>query len=304
MPKRSRISAKDDMSSNDGKFKNEYKREFEELKLSCEKLIKKSGKQSKLEEIFEVEEEEIFMDVYVRMVIIGESLTNKYAWAIPDDTAIRICQHFEPLIEIGCGRGYWNSLLSANNVEITSFDREFDKDKDEKERKNIGVGGPDRLKQKKFQDHNLFLCYPDQDYELGLECLQNLNNNVEYVLHVGELMQTGTVIGNDDQRPFGRTSSSEFQVLLYQKFHCVIQHKLPSFPISQDYLTVWKRTEFIEAPCLTASADPDIDFQDTNDDGDGDGENGEEHSNLWASIPQDECLPLNIAAPKYRWLLD
>ena len=302
MPKRARVTGKQTSSLNDNTLKNEYQKEFESLKESCEELIKKSGKQSKFEEIFEIEDEEIFMNAYTRMVLIGEFLTNKYAWAIPDNTAIRICKNFEPLIEIGCGKGYWNFLLQANNIEISSFDKEFDEGEDGKWSNNVKIGGPNKLKEKQFNKCNLFLCYPDQDSELGLKCLENLNENVEYVLHVGELMQTGTVIGNYDQRPFGRTSSSEFQVLLNQKFHCVIQHKLPSFPIGRDYLTVWKRTEFIEAPCLTANADPDAE-----DDGDGDGDGDEEdneNTNLWASIPLDEHLPLNVAAPKYKFLLD
>lgn len=54
---------------------------------------------------------------------------------------------------------------------------------------------------------------------------------------------TGTLTGGE-QRPWGRTSVSDFQVALAERFHCILCVPIPSFPFSQDYLTVWKRTSF------------------------------------------------------------
>lgn len=34
-----------------------------------------------------------------------------YAWAIPDDRALRILHHFSPIVEVGAGKGYWGYCL-------------------------------------------------------------------------------------------------------------------------------------------------------------------------------------------------
>jgi hypothetical protein len=48
------------------------------------------------------------------------------------------------------------------------------------------------------------------------------------------------------QSAFGRTSSAEFQVELAESFHCLLKINLPRFPFSNDTLSVWKRTEYVE----------------------------------------------------------
>ena len=40
----------------------------------------------------------------------------------------------------------------------------------------------------------LLLCYPDEGNSLALECLQALGPDVNHVVHVGELLQTGTLM--------------------------------------------------------------------------------------------------------------
>lgn len=46
-------------------------------------------------------------DQWVRLDVLASPLTDKYAWAIPDDRALNILQAYQPLVEIGCGKGYW-----------------------------------------------------------------------------------------------------------------------------------------------------------------------------------------------------
>ena len=43
----------------------------------------------------------------------GDALREKYAWACPDERALRALAHFAPggVVEIGAGRGYWAKLL-------------------------------------------------------------------------------------------------------------------------------------------------------------------------------------------------
>jgi hypothetical protein len=42
---------------------------------------------------------------WVRIDVLGEPLTKKFAWSIPDEQALKILMNFCPLIEIGAGKG-------------------------------------------------------------------------------------------------------------------------------------------------------------------------------------------------------
>merc|ERR1719273_2195379 len=52
-------------------------------------------------------------------------IAEKFAWAIPDERSLRILLHFSPLIEIGCGIGYWGHLLNSKKAgSWIGFDKE------------------------------------------------------------------------------------------------------------------------------------------------------------------------------------
>ena len=46
----------------------------------------------------------------------GDALRRRYAWAIPDERALRVLAHYGPVVEIGAGKGYWCALLRARGV--------------------------------------------------------------------------------------------------------------------------------------------------------------------------------------------
>jgi hypothetical protein len=77
-----------------------------------------------------------------------------------------------------------------------------------------------------------------------LPCLDSFKG--DYVIHVGELSISGTILGVPTA-PFGRTSSADFQVTLAETFHpLLIAELVDRFPYSRDCISVWKRTEFIK----------------------------------------------------------
>jgi len=137
------------------------------------------------------------------------------------------------------------------------------------------------------------LCYPDESSSLSLDCLKNFQGT--FIIHVGELIHTGTVTASI-QSPWGRTTSSDFQVNLSSKFHCLLQARIPSFPFSNDYITVWKRTRVVEADgteCSNARAAKIFE----------DAENGEEEEEeSWKDIPAEERLP-DVCAPCLKHLM-
>ncbi|CAB1104065.1 unnamed protein product [Ectocarpus sp. CCAP 1310/34] len=53
----------------------------------------------------------------------GDVLRQRFAWAIPDERALRIIKHFGPIVEIGSGLGYWAKLLRARGVDINAYDK-------------------------------------------------------------------------------------------------------------------------------------------------------------------------------------
>lgn len=95
-----------------------------------------------------------------------------------------------------------------------------------------------------MKNRTLFLCYPDEQEAIAAPCLENFQG--EYIIHVGELITgAGTLFGYP-QAPFGRTSSSEFQVDLAETFHCLLVANLQNrWPYSKDCISVWKRTNFV-----------------------------------------------------------
>lgn len=48
--------------------------------------------------------------------------SDRWAWAVPDDTALNIVSAFSPLVEVGAGRGYWAALLASLGADIICFD--------------------------------------------------------------------------------------------------------------------------------------------------------------------------------------
>jgi len=85
-------------------------------------------------------------------------------------------------------------------------------------------------------------------------------------------------------------------VNLSSKFHCLLQARIPSFPFSNDYITVWKRTRVVEADgteCSNARAAKIFE----------DAENGEEEEEeSWKDIPAEERLP-DVCAPCLKHLM-
>lgn len=211
---------------------------------------------------------------WVRLEILGQPLLDKYAWAIPDNTALNIAAHFAPLIEIGAGKGYWASLLRERNVQIRTYDRFIFPER--VRWTTVARGGPNVLSLPKNQGRNLFLSYPDEDQEMSTRCLKYFTG--EYIVHVGELLTTGTIAGGM-QAPFGRTTASQFQIDLCTQFHCVMVYRLPNFPFGNDHITVWKRKNWVP------------------------GRSGK-RDDVWADIPPELRLPsIPLAAPAFAHLI-
>jgi hypothetical protein len=233
----------------------------------------------------------------------------KYAWAIPDERAIRAMYQYGPIVEIGAGKGYWGYLLRKFTKEMNAMTKKGEKTpcahrpellastvytgydfmpytmagetvadleatlaqrkassilttskRGQGKKSSLGAlaeskranyrsdefpawdkvlkGGPEMLA--KHTDRTLFLCYPD-DFEfeaasMALKCLKMYKGDT--IVLVGEAF--GQTAQSDN--PWGRSAGADFQQHLAVSFHKVLQLPLPSWPGSQDTLTVWRRT--------------------------------------------------------------
>ena len=237
---------------------NPYLREVKKLKKTIpnwDNLYSKVAKES-------------FREQAIRLRVLGGPLAEKYSWAIPDARSLRVLQHFSPLVEMGAGKGYWTKLLRDMGVDVLAYDKYLPEDKDELWTEVL-EGAPDVLTVQKelFHGRNLFLCYPDQAEAMAIEALLHFTG--EYIIHIGELIHFGTLAG-EPQSAWGRTSGSDFQVELAEQFHCLMKINLPRFPFSNDCLTVWKRTRFVEG--LSDSSDEEEEEEQSSDDEGSDGD--------------------------------
>lgn len=198
----------------------------------------------------------------------------KYCWAIPSASALEAIKHIvgdRELVEIGCGSGYWGWLLLELGVRWRGCDMS---DTIKKKWAKVEKRGPEMFGSLKSNVKGpkscvLFLCYPDdyrpvdgsededevdpeeEPYSLALDCFNRYRGDT--IIHVGELFGTGTVLEN----PWGRTTSEGFQLALNCDFHKVLSLPLPSWPLSRDVLTVWKRTDRIKVK----NEDHDFEFR-------------------------------------------
>ena len=57
-------------------------------------------------------------ELWELMAESGDRLRREYAWALPDERALRVLEAYAPLVEVGAGKGYWASLLHARGVDV------------------------------------------------------------------------------------------------------------------------------------------------------------------------------------------
>eukprot|EP00978_Attheya_sp_CCMP212_P024337 scaffold76329_cov59-Attheya_sp.AAC.4 len=219
-----------------------------------------------------------------------EYAMDQYAWAIPDERALRICSEFAPLVEIGAGAGYWARLLRDKGVHVDAFDINVGHDA-----KAAGVSqqpycrvekaGPEKLLQ--YPNATLLLIYPDdhEDFSndpervpLSVQSLQMYQGDT--IIHVGEWLGSTSTLSMegqatpDDPHPWGRSTAVEFQILLNSTFHKVLDVPLPNWGSVKNCLTVWKRTQTVVL-----------------------------EDDRYAYIPSEERLEVCVATPSTRHLL-
>eukprot|EP00605_Chrysophyceae_sp_TOSAG23-4_P001960 GSChrysophyteH1.ASY1.ANO1.2171.1 assembled CDS len=262
------------------------------------KVVKKSSRQSPFENEFFQEMQRVKKQLPIWKTLFSAStnvehrmlawdeldriwnpIRDKFAWAIPDNRALRILKSFSPLVEIGAGKGYWASLLQKQGVDILPFDIRGSGEgpQEVKYWTEVKTGGPEMLK--RYVNRALFLCYPDEDESIAIQCLENYAG--EYIIHVGELFAGDGTQGGVPQAPFGRTTSGTFQQELSIQFHPLLIADLKArLPYSRDTISVWKRTVYVPGRLPTRNSKEDEEDEDEGEEMEEDGEEEEEEDSI------------------------
>lgn len=91
----------------------------------------------------------------------------KFAWAIPDDRAVKIVAAMSPVVEVGAGRGYWARLVREAGGAVECYDIEPNDKPSENTPHSVPFpnwvhvkqGGPECVL--RHPGSTLMLCYPD-----------------------------------------------------------------------------------------------------------------------------------------------
>eukprot|EP00892_Ulva_mutabilis_P012808 jgi/Ulvmu1/98/UM001_0101.1 len=182
-------------------------------------------------------------ELWELVVNSAAAVCDKYAWATPDERALRILSHFGPIVEVGAGAGYWAHCMLQQGINVHAYDKFSPVTSAGEVREPwtaVELGGPEVLKKPLHANDTLLLCYPDEFEESGesmaAQCLEALQSDT--LIHCGELFGDCPML---DKAPWGRTSAPEFQQHLFSMFRCVLKVPLPSWPHCNDFLTVWRR---------------------------------------------------------------
>lgn len=100
--------------------------------------------------------------------VLTEDVIEQYAWAVPDERALRAIAHFGPILEIGGGSGYWAACLRDRGVDVLVADLHTGGGGRRAVRAWTEVvrAGPALCKQ--HASRSLLLVYPD-DFERSAE---------------------------------------------------------------------------------------------------------------------------------------
>ncbi len=127
------------------------------------------------------------------------SLTNKYAWAVPNQEALATIAAEGRVVEAGAGSGYWASLLRSMKTDVVAFDQHgtdlaanhFHKGSPVKAWTDIAKGDASAVRH--HGDRSLFMSFPPHDEPFAYDVLKNYRGN--RFVYVGE--GPGGVTGDD-----------------------------------------------------------------------------------------------------------
>lgn len=158
----------------------------------------------------------------------------KYSFAVPNDEAIATLVKYSPVVEIGCGLGYWAKLVHDAGGEIIPHDIHVNKkgmvklymSKDEYATPHTQVFKAGVEAAELHSDKALFLCWPPYNESMAHDCLQT------YLKYGG---QTLIYIGEN----YGCTGDDAFHDLIENNMELSHSVQIPVWPGIHDCMYVY-----------------------------------------------------------------
>lgn len=116
-----------------------------------------------------------------------QDLTEQYGWAIPNHEALDVISDNGPIVSLGAGYGYWESLLHEMGVNVVALDIEPPDQSDQY--LPVVEGTQDDLRNA-YSDRTLLLVYPPPSHPMAYEALQA--SSCDTCVFVGEADSTIT----------------------------------------------------------------------------------------------------------------
>lgn len=161
-----------------------------------------------------------------------DTLVAKYAWAIPNENAIRLLAGMGPIIEMGAGNGYWAKLIADAGGTIEPYDKtpgsHHFKSRTPTLWHPVLEGGVEKITDR-HSGHVLLLVWPPYGKSLAFDALTRyMEVGGRTVVFVGESYG-------------GCTADDRFFKLLETQFEEVGDADLPQWRGLHDNLTVYQR---------------------------------------------------------------
>lgn len=51
-----------------------------------------------------------------------KELVEEYSWAVPSSEVLSYLAHFDEIVDMGAGKGYWSHLLEERGVDVSAYD--------------------------------------------------------------------------------------------------------------------------------------------------------------------------------------
>lgn len=171
---------------------------------------------------------------YWRLGKEREAAVQRFAWAIPNLSALQEIARHGSIIELGCGNGYWAWLLRKMGVDILACDPlaagapGSHRDEGTSAWTEVFPAGPEILSNAAHRERTLFLCWPPPFSSMAADCLKLYQG--DRLLYVGE-------------EPGGCCGDEEFEELINRDWAVEKRVNIPRWPspFVKDSLFVYRR---------------------------------------------------------------
>ena len=169
-----------------------------------------------------------------------DRLVAEYAWAIPTEPVLHRLSALSPICDLGCGTGYWASLLQKAGADVLAVDSH-----PPLQSKNRWHGAEAGILRRlvtiqHFTDiiqgnaetfevprtHTLMLCWPPYDRSMAATALARYRG--DHVIYIGE--------GGS-----GCTGDEAFHNTLHEQWHETAFYEIPQWPGLHDAVYVYER---------------------------------------------------------------